>query len=179
VILFLLYWFGIPVHMFLNISSPDSALPELRSGVVSVCDKELTVNKPDTLVDFGTVPGSFRLRSVPVRFTADRFYVPYESTVKVSPGLKSSFSISLQRDSSFGIFAGTVIDEQGSAVIGAVVIIGNKTVQTDSFGRFSISFPLEEQSVVKPVCVSGDGFNPYERNDECPSDNLVYLLHSE
>ncbi len=176
------YWFMVPVKLQVTLQSESCLLPDMESGTLTVNGSEYSFQRPDTTLSAGTLPGYFRLRKVPVSFHADRYYEDETLLVPLGAGIRQHAVMKASRDSTFARFAGKVYD--GSAddflscpVSGAKVTVGGRSAVTDSDGAFRIVFPLEEQSEFKPITIELDGFESFFREDESPSDELLFLLH--
>ncbi|MBR5019605.1 MAG: TIR domain-containing protein [Bacteroidales bacterium] len=177
----LAYWFMVPVKLQVSVRSEACLLPEMEAGTLTVNGSEYPLTRPDTTVSAGALPGYFRLRTIPVSFHADRYYDDETLLVPLGAGIRSLATMQVHRDSTFAVFAGKVYD--GSAadfltnpVPGVQVTVGDRTAVTDGDGSFRIVFPLEEQSETKPLILGKEGFQPLFREDESPSEDLIYLL---
>ena len=156
-------------------------LPEMEEGVLTVNGSDYPLARPDTTISVGALPGYFRLREIPVSFHADRYYDDETLLVPLGAGIRSHATLQVRRDSTFAIYAGKVYDGSAadfltSPVPGVQVTVGERTAVTDDDGAFRIVFPLEEQSETKPLTLVKEGFLPFSREDENPSDGLIYLL---
>ena len=180
--LFLTYWFMIPVKVNVTIKDEPSHLPGMEHGTLTALGSEYSISRPDTILTLSSMPGYYRLKSVPMSFHAERFYREENVTLLVGIGICQDVTIQLHRDSTFAIFAGTIydgdnIDYASLPIVGAKATIGQYSAETDINGRFRIIIPLEEQEVIKPIEIIKDGYLPYLREDESPSSDLKYLLH--
>ena len=109
------------------------------------------------------------------------FKAPYYDTIRTSLtlgfGFHSVFDLDLQRDATFAVFQGIVVDDDGMPVRSASVRVGDIRTETDFAGRFRVDIPLDLQQVTQPIMISRDGFVEFFRDDECPDTNLHYILH--
>ena len=177
----LAYWYMVPVKLQVNVRGEACRLPEMEAGTLTVNGSEYPLFRPDTTLSIGALPGYFRHRAIPVSFHADRYYVDETLLVPLGAGIRSQATVQVHRDSTFAVFAGKVYDGsaadfQSSPVAGVQVTVGGRSAITDGDGTFRIVFPLEEQSETKPIALSREGFQPFSREDESPSDELIYLL---
>jgi len=175
------YWFMVPVKLQVTVRSEACQLPEMGEGTLTVNGSEYPLDRPDTTITVGALPGYFRLREIPVSFHADRYYDDETLLVPLGAGLRSSATMQVRRDSTFALFAGKVFDGSvddflSSPVAGVQVTIGGRTAVTDADGAFRIAFPLAEQSETKPITLVKEGYQPFFREDENPSEDLIYLL---
>ena len=176
------YWFMVPVDLQVFISEEKCSLPEMEYGLLSVNRSEFSINKPDTTINVGKLPGYYRLKIIPISFSANRFYKEYISSVKVTYRHSQHIDIQLLRDDTFAIFEGNVYrdNEESNKLIpleNAIVEIGGRTISTDMNGKFHIHFPLPEQSEIKQINISKDGYSTICREDEVPGAHLKYIMH--
>lgn len=181
VALALAYWFMIPVKLTVTIKDEPSALPSMESGVLTVNGSEYTISQPDTTISVSALPGYCRLRTIPLSFHANRFYLDEEQELEIGTGVHQAFTLNLHRDSTFAIFAGTVFDGSydnfsDHPLKDAVVKVGSYETLTDVNGHFRINIPLADQQEVKPISIERQGYQVFHREDESPNDQLSYLL---
>lgn len=177
----LAYWFMVPVRVSVDVCDEPSALPGMERGVLTFNGSEYSISQPDTTIELGTLPGYYRLRTLPIRFHAQRFYLDEEKAVKIGTGVRHHYTFSLHRDNTFAVFAGTVYDGDAedytsSPVVGAVVTLDGHTATTDSLGRFRFELSLEEQRETKVITISKESYQKYVREDESPGLEGKYLL---
>jgi hypothetical protein len=178
----LIYWFMIPVKVSVTIQDEHSNLPGMEHGILNIDGSEYSLSQPDTTIEINTLPGYYRLRSIPMCFRADRFYLDEVEPLKIGKGISQHVTLKLHRDSTFAVFAGTVYDGDFEdydchPVEGAQITIGKYETVSDENGQFRIGIPLEEQEEVKPVAIKKQDYESYQRDDESPSKDLKYLLH--
>ena len=173
----LLYWFIMPVTLHVSISdTPGHRLPLPADAVVTVNGSHYPLTCLDTVLTISHLPGYCRGRSIDLHFNAT-WYESAEKSIALGYGLHSEATLPLQRDSTFGLFRGTVTDEQMNAVSGALVVIGGDTTTTDREGHFSLFLPIEQQAETQVIEITKPGQTPVYREDECPSTLLLYLMH--
>lgn len=177
----LAYWFMVPVRVSVDVCDEPSALPSMERGALTFNGSEYPLSKPDTTIELGTLPGYFRLRTVPICFHAQRFYQDEEKMVKIGAGVRYHYILPLHRDNTFAVFAGTVYDGAvedftSSPVAGAIVKLDGHTATTDSLGQFRFELCLEEQRETKVIIISKEGYQKYVREDENPGLEGKYLL---
>lgn len=177
-----IYWFMIPVRLTVTLQSDACQLPDMEHGILQINQSEYSFDQPDTTLTVAAIPGSYRLRTIPIRVQADRFYCGIDQSLLVKIPTRQHLTLHLQRDSTFAVFAGFVYDgDQSPArehpVEGARVSVGEQSATTDGSGYFRITFPLSEQSATKPIRISHLHYQPFYRKDEIPTENLLYLLH--
>jgi hypothetical protein len=173
------YWFAMPVSLSIRLhDDAHVGLPMPEYGVVWVDDKEYKATSLDGVVVVDNLPGYYRMRDVEVRFEAT-YYKAMSNSVTLGAGIGNSVDIALSRDDSFGLFAGRVFDEEYRALEGVKVDIEGHTTTTNELGEFSITIDVAEQSCNKRVVLSKDGYRVGGRDDECPGENIQYILHRE
>ena len=178
----LAYWFMVPVRLQVTLQGETCQLPDMEEGTLTLNGGEYSFFRPDTTLSLGTLPGYFRLKTVPLSFTADRFYQDTTFLVSIGAGVRQRFVLPVRRDSTFAVFAGRVFDgdveDYSSApMAGVLVTVGEKTAETDVDGCFRLVFPLSEQTETKPISLAREGFLTLAREDESPSAELVFLMH--
>lgn len=184
VILFLAYWFVIPVKVSITIKDEQSRLPGMEQGTVTVNGSEYNFSRPDTTIEISPLPGYYRLKNVPLTIHTDRFYFDEQASLKIGMGVNQEAAIQLHRDSTFETFAGAIYDASfdnfsNHPIEGAKVTIGKYVVNSDKNGLFCINIPLEEQEEFKPITITKPGYRSFQREDECPNRNLIYLIQHE
>lgn len=177
------YWYMVPVKLQVTLQSEACVLPEMEAGTLTVNGSEYPLTCTDTTLTTAALPGYFRHREIPVSFHTDRYYVDETLLVPLGAGIRSSATMQVHRDSTFALFAGRVFDGsvddfQSRPVAGVKVTVDGKSAVTDGDGAFRIVFSLEEQSETKHITLVKEGFHPITREDESPSEDLIYLLEA-
>ena len=154
----------------------------MENGTLTVNGSEFSFHRPDTTLSVGSLPGYFRFRKVPVSFHADRYYEEETLLVPLGAGVRQHTVLAVRRDSTFAVFSGRVYDGSVDDFMsfplkGATVTIDGRSTATDGNGAFRIVFPLDEQTETKAIRIEAGGFQPFTRDDECPSGGLLFLLH--
>lgn len=183
-LLALSYWFMTPVRLEVTVESEPSRLPDMDYAVINLNGSEFSFWSVDTTFSAGTLPGYYRLHTVPLTFHANRFYEEENKSIPIGAGVRQRISLRARRDSTFAVFGGRVFDGDVDIfsehpLAGVRVSVGDETVFTDATGSFRLVFPLEAQTETKAVILSLDGYRPTSRADESPSPDLMYLLHRE
>lgn len=183
VIFALLYWFALPYQFSVHVHDAQHHLPvsvtdEGNVGTLTVNGVDYALQSLDTTVQIDALPGYYRMRTIDMSFSAPYYYEPVEKEVKLSYGLSSGADLQLQRDNTFGLLAGQVVDAETLAPIeGVSVQADDFTAITDDYGRFSISIPLEQQSEYKDIYLSCDGYVSDNWIEETVSDKLAFKLY--
>ena len=176
---YILYFFFFPVDMTISVNDDSHHLPTLTEAVVIANDNqeiEYRINKADTTLHIGGLPGYCRYKSivgsVPVKFRAERYYeeIDYQASVYSNENI-----IQLKRDSTFAIYDGFIIDGNRSPIPDVSVIIGDdengyQEDLSDTNGYFRIVFPVEKQTENKIIKLSKSDLNPKEARIE-PTTN--------
>lgn len=176
VAMFFLYYMAFPISMVIELNDERHNLPMPENAVLIVNGAEYSLNKIDTSVVIKTIPGYYRFQTIPVFFRAS-YYEVVELNKRIGLGVKQHLVLNLKRDNTFSVFQGIVIDEDGNPVKDADVIIENVRTHTNMNGFFAIHFDVEKETVTKPICIEKEGMQSYYRRDECPGDNLKYIMH--
>lgn len=169
------YWFAMPVSLNIELKEELHNLPHTCDARIYVGDAEYKIDDLCNTVEINSLPGCFRMRSIPVCFDAT-YYCRDTSMFRFGIGVDNEVVIDILRDDSFRNFSGTVYNQDGDVMEGAVVQIDSICVKTDINGFFHIELPLEKQAETQSVRVTKDGYAEFVREDECPGTNLGYIL---
>ena len=171
-------WMALPVTLSVTLcDAMHPSLPMPDDGMLTVDGTDYKLATLDTTVAVASLPGYYRGRSIPVSFHAS-FYDTLSTKATIGFGLTNTTTLKLVRDMSFAIYAGTVTDSQGIPVVDANVTVEGMTATTDSDGHFHIQFALDRQSETKPLSITKPGYQPIRRYDECPSEDLRYIMYT-
>lgn len=129
----------------------------------------------DTTIVLKNRPGYYRGRTLPVEFTSS-YFDTIRTEINVGFGFTKENILFVRRDDTFAVFAGTVLDQDGNPLDGATVSIKQENSVSDAEGRFRISLPVEEQEESQAVIIEKEGYNIVYRADECPSEDLKYII---
>lgn len=171
----LFYFFAIPVNLKIVLQEQSHNLPAPDKAELVVNNVAYPLSKLDTTLIVKSLPGYMRCRQVDISFRAT-YYQDIEQTKKLGIGVSDEIFMTIQRDSTFSVFSGNVIDDDGHSIEEATVEIGTHTAITDATGKFRIVLPLSEQAPRQHIKVSKDGYRTYERKDEVPSCSLCIIL---
>ncbi len=168
-------FFVVPVQMAVKISEPKHSLPMPEQMVLRVDGIDYMLHSSDTIVQLNSLPGYCRGQSVPMSFSA-YYYNTIETKLSLPFFWRKTVEIQLQRDSTFAIYAGVVVDESGNPLADVSVTCETCKTTTNSDGKFYIAIPLENQSLEKNIVLQKEGYITGGREDESPSKYLYYLL---
>lgn len=181
----LLYWFALPYHFTVNVHDAQHQLPisqndEGYMGKLTINDVDYQLASLDTTVDAGWLPGYYRLQNIDVRFSAAYYYNEQVQSVKLGAGFSSACDIQLERDNTFGLLAGTVVDAESLQPLEGVLVNvdgGEFSAQTDANGHFQITIPLDRQTEYKDLDLSCPGYKSDAWPEETVSDQLALKLY--
>lgn len=170
------YTGAVPVSLTISLHDSKHKLPMAKNGLLMINGAEYPLNSLDTTITIQDYPGYYRGQSVEVAFKAD-YYEILSMNERITFGTKQLLEICLKRDSTFAIFSGTITDENEVPIQGARVTIDNKETLSNADGFFLITFSVDEQSEFKPIKITKPNYHDISREDECPSNNLKYIMH--
>lgn len=172
----LFYLFAMPISLTVNIRDAIHRLPMPEKALLTVNGADYPLSGLDTIITIPDIPGYLRGQLLDVEFSAD-YYDSLSLQPRIALGMNQNFVISLKRDSTFAVFAGSVVDDNDAPIKDAEVRIDDQRTTTDADGRFRIVFPVVVQSEIKPIKITKKGMISIYREDECPSENLQYIMH--
>ena len=174
----LLYYFAIPISLSIQVADEKHHLPMPFDAVIMVANAEYPLDNLDTMITINAIPGYYRGRNIPISFSST-YYMPIEGKIKLEWGAKNIHILNIIRDSSFAIFAGTVCDLDGEPINQAIVQVDDSTTYTSENGYFRLVFDVEEQSEFKKIRIEKIWKKTIVRDDECPNQDLKYVMHEE
>ena len=178
IVLSLLYFFAVPMSLTIEIHDDKHHLPLPESAVLMVNGSEYPIDKLDTTLIIKNLPGYYRGRVLPIKLSA-KWYKPINENITICWGVNSYMAKTLQRDNTFSEFSGRVIGEDGCPIKGVTLYMEGRTQDTDGNGCFCFRFPVEEQTETKGIRMSMEGYEDYDREDECPNTDITYILRKE
>lgn len=176
IFIMLFYYLAIPVTLTVSIRDAKHNLPMPENALLVVNGAEYSLHSLDTTLAIQDVPGYYRGQRLSVSFSAT-YYQPLRDNVGMGFGLRHAINIDMQRDSTFAIYEGTIMNDDGQPVAKAEITIGDSVTQSDSDGHFRIVFELDSQSKTKAINIKKEGMKDINRTDECPSNELKYVMH--
>ncbi len=173
----LLFYIGaVPISLTINICDVKHQLPMPEKALLFFNGAEYPLTNLDTTLTIDNIPGYLLWQQLDVEFMAyyyDSLSLKHRITMRRNQNLK----IDLKRDSTFAIFAGSVVDDNDTPIQDAEVKIEDQKTTTDADGKFCLVFPIEKQSEIKPINITKKGLIDIDREDESPSKNLMYIMH--
>lgn len=187
VILSLLYWFALPYQFAVHLHDDQHQLPIIANdegsvGTLTVNNVDYALQSLDTTVQVGWLPGYYRMRTIDVSFNAAYYYQSVNNEVKLGSGFSSEMDIQLQRDNTFGLLAGKVVDAESLSPLEGVLVTvdnGEFSATTGADGRFEMNIPLEKQTVYKDIELTCTGYKSDAWPEETISDKLEFKLYKD
>ena len=170
------YTFAMPLSLSVDVRLEKAELPMPTNVSLQVGGADYEAEADNATFGGISLPGYYRLRNIPFSVSA-RFYETADTLVPSDFGLTRHATISLRRDSTFALYAGTVYDKDMSAIESATVKVGGREATTDSSGHFSITLPLESQRIELPMTIEAEGYKQLLRPDEVPGSDHKYIMH--
>jgi len=85
-------------------------------------------------------------------------------------------SLNIHRDDTYGVLAGTIIDEQGQAIGGATVEAEGETCTSQEDGSFKLHIPIEKQKPCPHVRINKAGYQTEEYTRQGVGHNWQVML---
>ena len=93
----------VPVRICFAIQDERCSLPGMEQCILNVNGSDYSFNNPDTTIEARSLPGYYRLRTIPISLHSDRFYHDESFPLTVSFGIRQDAIIQLHRDSTIAI----------------------------------------------------------------------------
>jgi c-di-AMP phosphodiesterase-like protein len=84
----------------------------------------------------------------------------------------------LQKNEANILYAGIVLDSDEQPLSNVEVSVDSYFCLTDEYGKFFIVLPLDKQDITKTIVLRKNGEVLYQRKDESPSMNLLYIVNN-
>lgn len=147
----------------LNDTTPANSLPTPDSlKVVLTLDNEektLVLTETDGTSTYKNLPGRFANQEVGLTFEADGYEMV--DTV-VTLHRNGEVKLNIHRDDTYGVLAGTIIDENRKPIAGATVEAEGETCTSQEDGSFRLLIPIEKQKPYPRVRISKEGYQTEE-----------------
>ena len=172
--IFLFYVFALPVKLDIILMEKNYLLPRSDDAEIIINSSHYPVHAKDTsLIVY--LPGYYRIKPYNLNF-----YSKYYRSISLSKRAKWTFSniikLNLDRDDTFAIYAGTVIDQDREPLSGVCVVVADEyIVYTNEAGKYRIALPLEKQDTIHKLEISKEGYIAITKN-EIPSDGATFVL---
>lgn len=171
-------YLALPITLVLKFNTEKRPLPSPTNCVINVNGTDYRIGTLDstyTLV-INDIPGYLRGSKITCSYNGD-YCIDSTIIIKTGIGKKNKYDIAVERDSTFAVYAGVVLDAiNGSPVPKAKVIIEDLFCETDETGYFKLFFPIEKQTETKSVKIQHPLYRYHQRDNEHPSSSLGYIL---
>lgn len=136
-------------------------------------EKTLVLTETNGTGAYKNLPGRFARQEAQLYFEAEG----YESVdTVVTLQRNGEVCLNIHRDSTYGVLAGTIIDENGQPVEGATVEAEGVTCISQEDGSFKLSIPIEKQKTCPHVLISKEGYQPEEYTRQGVGRNWQVML---
>ena len=156
---------------------PNKALPAPDSLKVALMldneEKPLVLKESDGTATYKNLPGRFANQQVRLTFSADG----YESVdTIVNLERDGEVQVNIHRDNTYGVLAGTVMDEDGNALGGASIEVEGLVATSNPDGTFELNIPIERQKPYPHVRISKQGFQTEKFTKQSVGRNWMVLM---
>ena len=139
-----------------NLPTPDSLKVMLT---LDNEEKTLVLTETDGTGTYKNLPGRFANQEARLTFEAED-YEPVDTMVTLQRN--HEVSLNIHRDDTYGVLAGTIFDEKGQPVGGAMVEAEGVTCTSKEDGSFKLYIPIEKQKPCPHVRISKAGYQTEE-----------------
>lgn len=122
-------------------------------------EKTLVLTETKGTGIYKNLPGRFANQEARLTFEAEG-YKPVDKVVTLQRN--GEVNLNIHRDNTYGVLAGTVIDEQGQPVDGAIVEAEGEICTSQNDGSFKLCIPVEKQKPCPHVRISKAGYQTEE-----------------
>ena len=122
-------------------------------------EKTLILTETDGTGTYKNLPGRFANKEARLTFEAEGY--ERVDTVVILPR-NGDVIINIHRDDTYGVLAGTIMDEQGLPVGGATVEVEGLICTSQEDGSFRLDIPIEKQKPCPHVRISKAGYQTEE-----------------
>ena len=147
----------------LNDTTPTNSLPTPDSLKVMLTldneEKLLVLTETGRTGTYKNLPGRFANQEARLTFEAEG-YEPVDTVVILQRN--GEVNLNIHRDDTYGVLAGTIIDEKGQPVGGATVEVEGLTCTSQEDGSFKLHIPIEKQKLNPHVRISKAGYKTEE-----------------
>lgn len=142
-------------------TNPSLPTPDSLKVVLMLDNEEkiMVLTETDGTGTYKNLPGRFANKEARLTFEAEG-YEPVDKVVTLQRNGKVSLNI--HRDDTYGVLAGTIIDEKGQPIGGATVEAEGVTCTSNEDGSFKLFIPNEKQKPCPQVRISKAGYQAEE-----------------
>lgn len=153
-----------------NLPTPDSLKVAL---MLDNEEKPLVLKESNGTATYKNLPGRFANQQARLTFSADG----YESVdTIVNLERDGEVQVNIHRDNTYGVLAGTVMDEDGNALGGASIEVEGLVATSNPDGTFELNIPIERQKPYPHVRISKQGFQTEEFTKQSVGRNWMVLM---
>ena len=156
-----------------NLPTPDSL------KVMLTLDNEerpLVLTRTDETGLYKNLPGRFASQEVRLTFMADG-YEDVDTMVLLQRG--GEVTLNIHRDNTYGVLAGTIIDENGEPLSGATIEAEGITTTSQADGTFELNIPIEKQKPHPHVRINKAGYQTEEYTKQGVGRNWQVMLRKQ
>lgn len=161
----------------LNDTTPTNSLPTPDSLKVMLTldneEKTLVLTETDGTGTCKNLPGRFANQEARLTFEAEGFE-PVDTIVTL--WRNGEVSLNIHRDDTYGVLAGTIIDEMGQPVPGATVEAEGESCTSQGDGTFKVRIPMEKQKQYPHIRISKAGYQTEEYTSQNVGLNWQVML---
>lgn len=155
----------------------NKALPAPDSLKVALMldneEKPLVLKESNGTATYKNLPGRFANQQARLTFYADG----YESVdTIVNLERDGEVQVNIHRDNTYGVLAGTVMDEDGNALGGASIEVEGLVATSNPDGTFELNIPIERQKPYPHVRISKQGFQTEKFTKQSVGRNWMVLM---
>lgn len=169
------YLFAIPVDVEVTVDFEPSQLPIGETTTVTVDGAEFTTPIKGPHADMILLPGYKRFSDIRVSATST-YLRPVDTLVATGFGMRRDIALTMRRDDTFAIYAGTIYDPEMEPLEGVTVRVAGRTATTGTDGSFEIRLPVEEQRISHAIELSKPGYETRTRDDEPPTADISFIM---
>lgn len=170
-----LYFTIVPITLKLTISDNGPQLPTPKDAILIVDGIKYPLSRIDTTLYITTIPAYKKMNSVDLAFNAT-YFKPFQKSYKLSISKKTQHKIKLQRDSTFEIYCGKVIDIKRNPIDNVKIQIGdNPPIYTNHKGFYSLRIPITKQQIINHIQLSHSKYQTIDKN-EIPSTDATFVM---
>lgn len=136
-------------------------------------EKKLVLKETDGTGIYKNLPGRFANQEARLTFEAEGY--EHVDTI-VTLQRNGEINLNIHRDETYGVLAGTIIDEQGQPIGGVTVEAEGLTCTSQEDGSFKLHIPIEKQKPCPHVRISKSGYQPEEYTRQGVGVNWQVML---
>lgn len=171
--------FDCPLHLN-DVTPQNEYLPKPDSLNVSMLldneQKEVTLSAVDIKSFFRNIPGKYANSDVKMTFHAYG-YQTIDTVVHLQRNV--GIVVNIQRDDTYGVLSGRIIDENGTPVGLAKIDVEGIAANSAPDGTFEVRIPIEQQRPRPHVVISKQGYQREEFTNQSIGRGWSVMLRRE